>query len=176
MKTTSRPPDKNLVILDYRTDIKKDWPYGCHCESGTPINAIGILYSTLWFIICVKSYKYASLLTKNPLSLQIKDYSIAPESSHITVVTINNVLHLYDISSGTITQSFSPHGSKTEGVEISHDGHFIVTASGTGEVKLWSTPRKNQGDYEMAKHHEKVTCIGESNGPPKIACSSQSQN
>lgn len=90
---------------------------------------------------------------------KIKDYSISPESSHITVVTVNNVLHLYDISSGTITQSFSPHGSKTEGVQISHDGHFIVTASGTGEVKLWSTPRKNQSEYEMSKHHDKVTCV-----------------
>lgn len=90
---------------------------------------------------------------------KIKDFSIAPESSHITVVTNNNILHLYDISNGTITQSFSPHGSKTEGVQISHDGHFIVTASSTGEVKLWTTPRKNQGDYEMGKHHDKVTCI-----------------
>lgn len=83
-----------------------------------------------------------------------------PGDRHIVIGTKSGELHLYDVGSSTLLETFKAHATEVWGIAVRPDGKGLVSGGADKDVKFW--------DFEIK---DVVINADEDNAPPVSLCS-----
>ncbi|XP_059141306.1 THO complex subunit 6 homolog [Physella acuta] len=143
------------------------------CKHG----GIYCLTSTDTFLICagegdIQAYKWSDIIAKNPkitwsLSIPQKGVFTHPEvnscvihsdssSSTLYAGSGDNLIHAWDIESGTYLDALSGHSSYIHSVKVKDDGRGLISASEDGSAILWDIRKREATN--IIKPYENDMC------------------
>eukprot|EP00057_Strongylocentrotus_purpuratus_P026890 XP_011681364.1 PREDICTED: dynein assembly factor with WDR repeat domains 1-like [Strongylocentrotus purpuratus] len=92
---------------------------------------------------------------------KIVDVCMCPEGLYAGIATSEQVIYVYNVRSQELVQTLTGHSAPIRKVTITPNGHFLVSASADGNVKVWLLPKPKTKESDHTKAHtDKVTCLG----------------
>ncbi|XP_063968859.1 protein qui-1-like [Lytechinus pictus] len=91
---------------------------------------------------------------------KIVDICMCPEGLYAGIATSEQVIYVYNVRSQELLQTLTGHSAPIRKVSITPNGHFLVSASSDGNVKVWLLPKPKTKETDNTKAHtDKVTCL-----------------
>jgi WD40 repeat protein len=72
-----------------------------------------------------------------PSGVSVSIASVARAGSFAAGICSDNVVRLWALPSGKLTQSFDSKTDRATGLQLSDDGRLLAIATQTGSVKVW---------------------------------------